>query len=46
MGQHIEKETLRIAKTLQLENNNKHKNMKTPIKVTLQQNYFKFSNKI
>ena len=45
-------ETLRIAKTLLLENNNEHTNkqtnkqMITLLEVTLQQNYFSFCNKI
>ena len=42
------KETLRIAKTLLLENNNEHttKQMITLLEVTLQQNYFSFCNNI
>ena len=41
-------ETLRIAKTLLLENNNEHttKQMITLLEVTLQQNYFSFCNNI
>jgi type IV secretory pathway VirD2 relaxase len=41
-------ETLRIAKTLLLENNNEHttKQMITLLKATLQQNYFSFHKNI